>query len=244
MPQEFEPITVIIPFHKNETGLAVLLATLQAQLVPPKAIIVIDTSPTKRGLEIANRYNTNTIPVIVEVAQVGIYEAWNRGIDLAGESDVLIINDDVLLPLNFIDVLQVSRKAIPGLAFVPATPPRDHYKPIVDVDFQWYGEVPTKIEQFYQTQWLPGFCFMLTKEAVKKVGTFDTRFKVWYGDDDYQRRLIETAEKLDTNGIVIITCLYAYHYGGQSYQYLDKKVQRRIAQDRKSFIRKYGRVQP
>jgi len=73
---------------------------------------------------------------------------------------------------------------------------------------------------------------------------FDTRFKVWYGDDDYQRRLIETAEKLDTNGIVIITTLYAYHYGGQSYQYLDKKVQRRIAQDRKSFTRKYGRVQP
>lgn len=241
---EYEPITVIVPFYSNETGLAVTLATLQAQLVPPKAIIVVDTSDDKSGLKIAQRYNTNTIPVIVEVAKVGIYEAWNRGIDLAGYSDVLIINDDLLLPMNFIDVLQVSRKAVPGLAYVPTTPPRDHYKPKVDVEFQWYAEVPSNISQFAQTPWMPGFCFMLTKEAIKEAGVFDLHFKVWFGDDDYQRRLIETANKLNTNGIVVIRTLYAYHFGGTSYQYLDKKVQRRINQDRKSFTRKYGRVQP
>ena len=75
-----KPISVIIPYYRNKTGLAITLATLQAQLVPPQSIIVIDTSPNKSGLELANRYATHEVPVIVEVApKAGIYEAWNKG---------------------------------------------------------------------------------------------------------------------------------------------------------------------
>jgi GT2 family glycosyltransferase len=240
-PNPLEPITVIIPFHSNETGLAVTLATLQAQLVPPKAIIVIDTSKDKSGLPIAQRYTTNNVPIVVEVAQVGIYEAWNKGIELAGDSDVLIINDDLLLPMNFIDVLMVCRQAVPGLAYVPLTPRKDHYQSGVDVDFPWYCPDPRTltIDDFAQTDWLPGFCFLLTKEAVKEVGQFDTRFQVWYGDDDYQKRLIAKGREMDINPIVLVKSLYAYHYGGTSYKYLDKAVVRKIGKDRRKFTAKY-----
>ena len=86
-----------ITYHNNDTGLAVTLATLQAQIIPPEEIIVIDTSPTKSGLDICQRYATNSVPIKVECARVGIYEAWNRGIDLAQGSDVVILNDDLLL---------------------------------------------------------------------------------------------------------------------------------------------------
>lgn len=242
MNKALEPITVILPYHSNDHGLAVSLSLLQAQLVPPKAIVVIDTSKDRSGLKIAQRYSTRTTPVIVEVAQVGIYEAWNRGIDLAGDSDLLFLNDDLLFPLNLIDVLMVSRAAVPALAFAPVTPPREHYSPIVDMDFAWFAEVPNSADFFASTPWLPGFAFMLTKEAVAKVGRFDTKFKVWFGDDDYQHRLNELAQEDKTTAICLIKSLFVYHYGGSSYKYKSKPIQRQIDKDRKRYLSKWGKA--
>lgn len=240
---QIRPLSVICPYHRNSDGLAVTLTTLQAQIVPPKAIVVIDTSRNKSGLEIARRYATRgEVPVVVEVAsRAGIYEAWNRGLSITGsDQDVVIINDDLLLPLNFIDILSYSRAAVPALAYVPVTPPRNHYRPDVDVEFAWWNEVPSQPEHFSQTEWLPGFCFMLTKEALNLVGQFDEGFKVWFGDDDYQERLKAMAKKANLPAIVRINTLYAYHYGGQSYHYQTKTVKAKIDKDRAYFTSKYG----
>lgn len=239
MPQ-IRPLSVIVPYHRNREGLAITLAILQAQLVPPQAIIVIDTSRNKSGFDIARRYATHEVPVIVEVApQAGIYEAWNKGLSLAGDQDVVIINDDLLLPMNFIDVLSYSRALVPALAYAPLTPPREHSRPDVDVEFAWWNEVPSRPEHFSLVRWLPGFCFMLTREAVKSVGKFDEGFKVWFGDDDYQKRLEKAAVKAGVPPIVRINTLYAYHYGGQSYRYQSKTVKAQIDKDRQAFETKY-----
>ena len=37
----------------------------------------------------------------------------------------MIINDDLLLPINFIDILTYSRALVPALAYAPLTPPRE-----------------------------------------------------------------------------------------------------------------------
>jgi len=239
---QIRPLSVIIPYHRNQTGLAVTLATLQAQIVPPKAIVVIDTSRNKSGLEIARRYATHgQVPVVVEVApRVDIYEAWNKGLSIVGEEDTLIINDDLLMPLNFVDVLSFSRSVVPALAYAPVTPPREHSRPDVDVNFAWWNEVPGRPEDFSLVDWLPGFCFMLSKEALSLVGGFDDGFKVWFGDDDYQERLKRMAKRANLPAIVRINTLYAYHYGGRSYQYQTKTVKAKIDKDRAYFRSKYG----
>ncbi len=241
MPQ-IKPLSVIIPYHRNREGLAVTLATLQAQIVPPRAIIVIDTSTNKSGLEIARRYATHgQVPVIVEVApKAGIYEAWNRGLSIAGSQDVAIINDDLLLPMNFIDILSLSRALVPALAYAPVTPPREHANDEVDVDFPWWSEVPNRAEHFSVVDWLPGFCFMLTSEAIEQVGPFDEGFRVWFGDDDYERRLKQAAAKANLPAIIRINTLYVYHYGGRSYHYQTKAVEKQIDKDRAYFRSKYG----
>lgn len=239
---QIKPLSVIVPYHRNKDGLAVTLTALQAQIVPPKAIVVIDTSRNKSGLEIARRYATRgEVPIVVEVApRAGIYEAWNKGLSIVGEQDVAIINDDLLIPLNFIDILSFARAAVPALSYAPVTPPRDHYKDEVDVEFAWWNEVPSRPEHFSQIDWLPGFCFMLTKEALNLVGQFDEGFKVWFGDDDYQERLKRLPRDARIPAIVRINTLYAYHYGGQSYHYQTKTVKAKIDKDRAYFTSKYG----
>lgn len=236
-------IAVVVPYNNNKTGLAVTLMTLQSQLVPPCMIIVIDTSPEKSGIKVANQYNTNRCLVVVECAQVSIYEAWNRGIDLATKSfsdcDIAFLNDDLLLPMNFIDILAMSRAGIRAYCFVPITPPSDHYMNFVDVPFEHYSQVPERKDQFSEVKWMPGFCFMLTREAIKIIGLFDTRFTVWYGDTDYQARMLQ-AELPERAPIIRIDTMFVFHYGGASFDYQSADVKTKIMTDKEKFDEKYA----
>lgn len=243
MPDEVRPISVIIPYHSNKDGLSVLLATLQAQIVPPRQIIVIDTSPEKGGFELAKKYQT-TVPITCEVAQIPIYEAWNRGIELTREDDVFIINDDVLLPLNAIDQLGFVASQVPALAYVPETPPREHSARYVNTDFQWWAEPTERMDQLEAVVWLSGFAFMLTRKAINEVGLFDTRFEVWFGDTDYEVRLHQAGQELNLPAILKLKNLYCYHYGGLSLEYQSKEVQEKIAYDRKAYLAKYNQRKP
>lgn len=220
-----------------------MLTLLQAQVTPLEEIIVIDTSPTKTGLEVAQRFTTNVIPIKVECARVGIYEAWNRGIDLAGDSDVLIMNDDLIIPINLTDILQLVADSTLAYAIVPATPDKDHYKDYVDMTLGFYAKVPEVAGDVVRVKWMPGFCFYLSRQCIKDVGVFDTHFKVWYGDDDYQNRIHAKAKETNNLAIIGIPSAFVYHFGGKSYQYQTKDTQRKIDKDRKLFFKKYPNVE-
>jgi GT2 family glycosyltransferase len=231
----------IITYYSAQENLAVLLTLLQAQLVLLEEIIIIDTSPTKTGLDVAMKFNTNSgIKITVECARVGIYEAWNRGIDLAGESDVVIMNDDLIIPINFTDVLGLVSVNTNAYCIVPNTPPKEHYKNRVDLDFGFYAKLPETKEDLSFTDWMSGFCFFLKKECIKEVGLFDDKhFKVWFGDDDYQNRIKKEANKNNVVPILKIDSMFVYHYGGKSYEYQSKEVQKLINKDRKYYAKKY-----
>lgn len=81
---------------------------------------------------------------------------------------------------------------------------------------------------------------MLTSEAIEQVGPFDEGFRVWFGDDDYERRLKQAAAKANLPAIIRINTLYVYHYGGRSYHYQTKAVEKQIDKDRAYFRSKYG----
>lgn len=234
----------IITYYNAKENLAVLLTLLQAQMIMPMEIIVIDTSPDKSGLDICQRFNANSGSTVkVECARVGIYEAWNRGLDIAGDSDVVVMNDDLLIPMNFIDVLGVMAHNTPAYALVPRTPEKSHYKDKVTVNYEFYAKLPENIEDIELVDWLPGFCFFLKKECIRDVGLFDTKhFKVWFGDDDYEQRIHKVAKQHNIFPIIRINTLFVYHYGGSSYEYKSKEVQRMIDRDRKAYVKKYPKL--
>jgi GT2 family glycosyltransferase len=231
----------IITYYSAEQNLAVMLSLLQAQMVQPFEIILIDTSPNKTGLDVAQKFNANTgCPIKVECARVGINEAWNRGIDLAEGDDVVIMNDDLLIPINFIDVLGLVAANTNAYAIVPMTPANTHYSNRVDVKFEYFARLPENPSDIEIVGWMPGFCFYLSKECIKEVGLFDDKhFKCWFGDTDYERRIKIEAEKNNVIPILRINSMFVYHYGGKSYEYQSKEVQKIINRDRKSYAKKY-----
>lgn len=231
-------LSVIIPYHNNRLGLVATLMNLQSQLVVPDRIVIIDTSKDKSGLPIAKMFTTSNIPVILEVAEVHIYEAWNKGIELSPDHNCLIINDDIVMPQNFIDNLKSMLKSNSALCYVPLTPKREWSSDQIQ-GFQWYAPPITELKQLSVTNWMPGFCFCLTDECIKEVGVFDLNYKVWFGDTDYEARINAKAVGLKKFGIIRMDDTFVYHFGGKSYRYKNKSLQKLIDKDRKLFISQY-----
>jgi len=234
-------ISVVVPYHNNKLGLVSTLINLQSQLVPPDRIVIIDTSKDKSGLPITKQFTTNNIPIILEVAEVQIYQAWNKGIELSPDHNVVFINDDLLMPVNFIDNIKTMIKTNSALCYIPLTPTRDFSSNEVE-KFSWYSPVIKRLDQISTTNWMSGFCFCLTEECLKEVGIFDLNYKIWFGDTDYETRIIKKAIELKKFGILRMDQTFVFHYGGKSYKYQNKTVQKIIDKDRQYFISKYKKT--
>lgn len=221
--------TVVIPHSGSTETLIAVLVQLQMQTTLPKHIYIIDCSKEKSGLRIAKKFAFNNIPITVEVVNGTIYENWNRGIIFSQNdyphASVLIINDDILLPTDAIERFQEAESYTSDLCYVPETPPRTHAEESVTVPFN----IHSSIQAIENTKWMCGFVFYLTERCINEVGRFDEGFKIWFGDTDYQRRILRKGT------IKIIRGLYVYHFGSRSYGYKSQEVQDQIAVDRALF---------
>jgi glycosyltransferase involved in cell wall biosynthesis len=227
-------ISVVIPYNKNILGLVYTLTCLQNQTIKPDKIIIIDTSIDKSGFKVTKMFAYNDIKIIIDVERVGIYKAWNSGIDLAGDDNVLIINDDLIFPINFIEVMKYALIQKKSLCYVPKTSTRDHIANFISVSFDYY---PSGLISFKPSNWMSGFVFMLTRDCINKVGKFNTKkYDVWFGDDDYQQRIQLFAKQNQITGITLVDGIFVYHFGGRSYRYQSKETLKVIAKDRKNFL--------
>lgn len=233
-------IAVIIPYHKNIIGLTTSLILLQNQTILPEHIVVIDTSKDKSGVNISQFLYYGNVPITVEYAQVNITKAWNKGIDIAKRfnhnTNYWIINDDLIFPINSIEIFQFAISSQKSICYVPETPDRYHKARVITVDFNSKQDGPFEI---IETNWMPGFCFLLTKTAINNVGLFDEDLEIWYSDTDYQERVKKYSKDKFPISIGLIKNFYVYHYGGLSYRYTKEEVIEKIAEDRLKFNKKY-----
>lgn len=223
-------ITCGIPVYKNRENLVAMLIMLQSQSLPPDEIIIIDSSGDNWALDIVKRFDTHTCELIVHNGESTVYESWNKIIELTNkDNNIFFMNDDLLLPHTFIEQFDGEWDE---LCLVPNTPPRAHYFSYVDEVFNWNQTYNGDAEK---AKFLPGFCFMLTRKGIEEVGLFNTDFKVWFGDTDYDIRIKEKGD------IVKLKDIYAYHFGAGSYDYKDKATQALIDKDRELFYKLHGK---
>lgn len=135
-------------------------------------IIVINNNPDDKNvysdIQINNPYN------------YGVSRAWNQGIVRSSGEYIMILNSDVVLPINWQE--EMLKYADKGLVF------------------PWYvdnvygeGEIPQDKATFPQIQ---GSCFMAHKSIFRKIGPFDQeRYFAYAEDQDYWMRAKENGVK-------------------------------------------------
>lgn len=221
----------VIPTHNRRKEVLELLNQLAFQGVKPEHIMVIDNSDW--GLRIVNdvcrfepgvryRFDSDTTP--------HIYQMWNRGLDwafdqaslLTGDAHcVAVLNDDVVLPNNFVDrMTEVMETSNPTIAF-----PNQHGHRI-----GLFNKTPGPVDLSHRTA---GYCFVVNGLSGIRL---DEDFKWWYGDDDLDWRA------RDMNGTYMVQDVTVHHLhpNESTNNSPERLAQARI--DRETFVKKHGRA--
>ena len=173
-------VSIITICRDSEKTISKTIESVKNQTYENIEYIIIDGKSEDRTIDIIQSYKDNISKIISEKDD-GIYDAFNKGLNLyKGDLIGFVNSDDVLLP-NAIEILV------------------DYYNRYKDKDFffgsvkkHWailYGYKPWKI--FYTWGFYSSHStgFYIKKDAAKKVGLYNIKYK-YHADYDYFYRMI------------------------------------------------------
>lgn len=233
-------MTIVISYRDNPCDLAVLLTQLQQQRMKPKAVFLADNSVNGEGFAIAKRYHfDDTVPFAIQRNVGNIHTSWNAGIKFAQDDDVAILNDDTLIPWDFVDTLSVYAQSEAAMMYCPANP---GFPPVqcIRKGYEWYSKSELNYnlldhQEYVLPPSLTGWCMIIPHSTIEQIGLFDESFKLYFGDKDYEARIFQAGGK-----IAFIKGLYVQHFGSTSARRIDAKKHSKLYEhDEALYKRKY-----
>ena len=203
-------------------------------------IIFVDNASSDDFVEKASSKYPE-IDVLQNGVNKGFSGGYNRGMQHAllwGADYVLIINNDALTPdkkllTSLLSSFEKNPKAAivaPKIYFAPGFEfHKDRYKKEDQGKVVWFGggafdwnnvmSVHRGIDEIdngeyggeMEMDFATGCCFLISREALEKVGMFDERYFAYFEDGDLSKRIIDAGFKIIYNGDTFI-----YHKVSQS----------------------------
>ena len=113
-------VSIITVVKNNEKYLEETIQSVQNQSYKNFEYIVIDGNSTDDSLKIIKRYDEN-IDFWISENDKGIYDAFNKGLDLASGKFIVFVNSDDLLTNNAIQILKDYDTKYPNIDFLFGT---------------------------------------------------------------------------------------------------------------------------
>jgi FkbM family methyltransferase len=186
----------------------------------PYELIVVDNASTDGTVDYLG--SLPGVQLIRNAENRGFPAAANQGIQVATGRQVLLLNNDTVVTTGWLrrllQALAASEQV--GLAgpcsnFVSG--PQQVAVSYDDLDglegFAWdWGQ--TNAGQRIDVDRLVGFCLLIRREVVDKVGLLDEQFGIGcFEDDDYCRRALQAGYRA-----VIARDAFVHHFGGQTFR--------------------------
>jgi GT2 family glycosyltransferase len=200
-------------------GRSFLRECLDALLPQVEGIIVVSNGESDFPSEPRVEIMTDERP------DVNISRWWNMGIDAVaakglGEWNVLVVNDDVIVPSNFVQILSDNMRSCSAAISFPNQ--HDNHRML------WRDPEPVNL--FWR---LTGYCFMMRGEIGLRL---DESLVWWYGDDDLDWRA-----RANGGSYLVPGCSVEHRApNGSMLGRPDLHVQ--AGKDRETFIRKWGQA--
>lgn len=242
--------SIIIP---NFNGLPVLIRCLESvfKYAHEHEIIIVDDGSTDGSVGwIKNLCTTrDDILGLFHDKNLGFAEACNTGISAAtGEYIVLLNNDTVVTPgwLNSMANTFANAKKEFHLEKIGAVGPLSNYvggAQFIKYDKYTLDQLPGAAVTFREenknsmeiTGFLSGFCMMISNKCLTDVGSFDTRFKTgFFEDNDFAYRCI-----LKNWSLVIDQSTFIHHEGSQTINKLQVDPKNLLLSNQLKFFEKY-----
>ncbi len=151
----------------------------------------------------------------------GFPAAANQGIRAASGAQVLLLNNDTVVTSGWLTRLLRALHAEPGVGLVGPCSNRVSGEQQVEVRYddlagldgfawQWGKDHDGRHQD---TERLVGFCLLIRREVIDRVGLLDERFGVGcFEDDDYCRRALQAGHRA-----VIARDAFVHHFGGRTF---------------------------
>jgi glycosyltransferase involved in cell wall biosynthesis len=175
-------VSIITVVKNNEKYLEETIKSVLNQSYKNFEYIIIDGNSTDDSLKIIQKYDKD-IDFWISEDDKGIYDAFNKGLDLARGKFIVFVNSDDLLTSNAIRILKEYDTKNPNIDFLFGTV-KKHWGTL-------YGYRPWKIYfswGFYSSH---STGFYIKKEAAKKIGKYNLKY-TYSADYDYFYRMIVT----------------------------------------------------
>lgn len=224
------PVTVVVPVHGGPAEVEACLASVarHTALGPDVAVLVIDdAAPNPAVREVVARSEALGFALTRNPENLGFVRTANRGMAMAGDRDVVLLNADTVVTAGWLERLAAAA-AEPDVATV--TPLTNHGSlctlpaDLVDA-FGLAGDAP-RIDAYaaHVARWSVrrrpevvsgvGFCMWMTRAAIDLVGPFDEgSFGRGYGEE------VDWCVRAGRAGLrhLVEDATFVFHTGGVSF---------------------------
>lgn len=205
-------------------------------------MIIVDNHSTDGTVEWLKQQRN--IKTIFNNENLGFPKGCNQGMEVATGENILFLNNDTVVTENWLDNLLACLYSADDIGAVgPVTNSAAYYSTIpvnytsIDEMHQFAASYnvsdPDKWEERLK---LIGFCMLIKKEAINKVGLLDERFTPGnFEDDDYSVRLRKAGYRL-----MLCKDTFIHHYGSVSWKNDINAYSRVLTENEKKFKEKWG----
>lgn len=205
-------------------------------------LIVVDNHSTDGTVEWLKEQND--IKCIFNEFNAGFPRGCNQGIEAATGDNILLLNNDVIATENWLQNLVNALYSDPTIGAVGPVTNSAAYYSTIPVSFNTFDEMQSFAKNYNITdsnEWeervkLIGFCLLIKREVIEKVGLLDELFSPGnFEDDDYSFRIQLAGYKL-----LICKDTFIYHYGSQSWKEKPDEYYSLLKENEHKFSRKWG----
>ena len=173
-----KPIAIILPCYNSGKHLAPAVESIINNTEYPWKLILVESESTDGTDKVCDTFAKENDKIeVYHTKKEGITKAINFGIDKAGELDVYLTQDDVIIPNLYgrdwlTEIIKGKDKELCGV--ISTIQGGGVSGQIYIKDFQWAGT----------------WSLFIPRKTIKKVGKFDENFSPGSGDDiDYSYRV-------------------------------------------------------
>ncbi|MEE9170187.1 MAG: glycosyltransferase [bacterium] len=203
------------------------LASIEAFTTQPHEVIIVDNGSTDETPELLRKYKTShgNVRVITNPENLGFAPGNNQGISAASGEYVLLLNNDTVVTDGWLDGLLKAVNLHPeiGLAGPMTNYVFSSLQKVEEVNYSSEEELQTFAREFKEgnrgshvvtTEKLVGFCLLIKRAVINKIGLLDENFGIGnFEDDDFCLRT-----RLAGFEFVVAGDVFIHHEGNYSFK--------------------------
>ena len=237
-------ISIIILTYNNLNYNQICIESIRKYTTPDTyEIIIVDNNSTDGTREWLKQLND--IKLILNDENVGFPKGCNLGIEVAEKNNnILFLNNDTKVTPRWLDNLNICLNSDDKIGAVGSiTNYCSNYQTISVpypnmesmIEFADKNNVSSS-EKWEQRNRLIGFCMLVKRDVINKIGCFDDQFTPGnFEDDDLSMRIIEAGYKL----MLCYDC-FIHHFGSLSFKNDYTKYNDILAANVLKFEKKWG----